>query len=1004
MSKTKQKATDYPWLKAVELAHNFTAPGNDWVDEIIPLSAGDPHWRAVILSRHLTRPLLKNMAQKVEESAHENWELPPRSLAAGIITHPVMLLTFYDLLTRPLNSKLKEWLESTVRFFTIGDQMVVHARRESRSIPLSRGFLKSLPKSFPEDLLREEVKLQISDDDTIIPHEQVKARYNQQMKKYGFAGPWTYWTRGIVALEENDRLQAFQHFLSGIEIIEGILYEKVPIKPWMGEERKTNLTEEYGLAWTYLLIRQDLTPALSLYGMLWEAERGIVQALNLVVNVRLMLEGEILNDIEKSLDDFINIHTSQIDPDYQLIELLTSDANQGSNPSQSLQAQVFQLLSNWDQKPFKESQDEIDQLGAAILAKGEDPYMKSAAFYAANLAGILRRTDLAKKLLEKFLKEDAKTWADKKFRLWAKELHTVLSAVEKGGQFFQSAIDLLIDLVEITKIGCLYMPEEDFLSWLSRSYLIYSGALTLIFPNTERSDEEEAELMESLVVVVASLQSLGKANFQLRKYLALENPTLTQAHQERVKLSSALAKYDFQVEWGASLDLGYRMMADRRSILDVMISDQIRRIDTKNIAQITAKDLRSAVGSSCLLYFMKYVPRNPYESTGYEKPKYCVLVMNPERAGMTYQNLGDAIEIDAEIEAFLQSIYHGDDNWSELADSVTQRLLHPISDLLECESWIICPAGSIGKLPFEILNREKGILVDQVDLRYVDSLWDLVSGSPTVEKIGNPLVIGDPNFNYFNPKNERLDLPSYLYDPKLIEDRKAGKVLPKAPFFPQLVETREEATEVAKLLKTKSLTGNDARESTLKSTASPRILHLATHGFYIKRSDEANAEDVDFMTIQFRGSEYTHPLLRSGIALAGANWYADEHVSADGDDDGILNGYDALELELSGTELAVLSACRTGINDSLGITGSLGLRFALATAGAKSQLTTLWPVYDTTTKDFMVSFYQALRKGLPKSHALREAQNRIRKDPNYGEHPYYWAGYLLYGNQEPINY
>src|SRR5262249_47404324 len=115
-----------------------------------------------------------------------------------------------------------------------------------------------------------------------------------------------------------------------------------------------------------------------------------------------------------------------------------------------------------------------------------------------------------------------------------------------------------------------------------------------------------------------------------------------------------------------------------------------------------------------------------------------------------------------------------------------------------------------------------------------------------------------------------------------------------------------------------------------------------------------------------------HPGLLSGLVLAGAN-----RPPAGEGDDGILTALEVAELNLTGVELAVLSACETGLGASAEGEGLLGLQRAFAVAGAKTTGTRLWSGDDAATRQLMVAFYGRLwREGKPlgKLEALRQAQ------------------------------
>jgi CHAT domain-containing protein/Tfp pilus assembly protein PilF len=138
-------------------------------------------------------------------------------------------------------------------------------------------------------------------------------------------------------------------------------------------------------------------------------------------------------------------------------------------------------------------------------------------------------------------------------------------------------------------------------------------------------------------------------------------------------------------------------------------------------------------------------------------------------------------------------------------------------------------------------------------------------------------------------------------------------------------------------------------------------------------------------------AQVKNPLLRSGLALAGAN-----HGKS-GDDDGILTAMEAAYLDLSGTKLVVLSACDTGIGDVKNGEGVQGLRRALVLAGSESQVMSLWPVSDEATKDLMIPYYKALQQGEGRSEGLRQVQLRILRGRRDRRHPFYWAAFIQSG-------
>jgi len=72
------------------------------------------------------------------------------------------------------------------------------------------------------------------------------------------------------------------------------------------------------------------------------------------------------------------------------------------------------------------------------------------------------------------------------------------------------------------------------------------------------------------------------------------------------------------------------------------------------------------------------------------------------------------------------------------------------------------------------------------------------------------------------------------------------------------------------------------------------------------------------------------------------------------------------------------------------------LRRSLVLAGAESQVMSLWPVSDRSTRDLMISYYKNLTNGQGRGDSLRQAQLQILKSKSHS-HPYYWASFIQTG-------
>jgi CHAT domain-containing protein len=205
-------------------------------------------------------------------------------------------------------------------------------------------------------------------------------------------------------------------------------------------------------------------------------------------------------------------------------------------------------------------------------------------------------------------------------------------------------------------------------------------------------------------------------------------------------------------------------------------------------------------------------------------------------------------------------------------------------------------------------------------------------------------------------------------------------------YFAPLVGTDEEARAIKTFFNEANVfTGKYATETKLKQIVAPRILHIATHGFFLTDTPPLNSSTA---LIQ-------NPLLRSGLAFAGAN------ERQGGSDDGILTALEASGLNLWGTKLVTLSACDTGLGQVQNGEGVYGLRRAFFLSGTESLVMSLWSVSDYTTREIMTNYYKNLKQGLGRAEALRNVKLKMMKDKRTA-HPFSWASFIQSGQWHPL--
>lgn len=207
--------------------------------------------------------------------------------------------------------------------------------------------------------------------------------------------------------------------------------------------------------------------------------------------------------------------------------------------------------------------------------------------------------------------------------------------------------------------------------------------------------------------------------------------------------------------------------------------------------------------------------------------------------------------------------------------------------------------------------------------------------------------------------------------------------------------TEKEINQVRFMLKQKGwLTAeyveNTASEENVKGVNSPKIFHIATHGFYrptIKLSETDELEGNEAKLAQ-------NPLLRTGLLLKGAGDLMSKTEHNYNIESGILTADEAMSLNLDKTDLVVLSACETGLGDLEAGEGVYGLQRAFLVAGAKVLIMSMFKVDDDATQKLMLVFYQKWLNSGKLRESFIDAKKELRTE--YPD-PIFWGAFMMIG-------
>ena len=372
------------------------------------------------------------------------------------------------------------------------------------------------------------------------------------------------------------------------------------------------------------------------------------------------------------------------------------------------------------------------------------------------------------------------------------------------------------------------------------------------------------------------------------------------------------------------------------------------------IQPVTISSIQSAIPeNAALIEFAIFRPFEPKavgddEKKAFGEPRYVAYVIRKD-GKIQWKDLGTTKTIDESIETLRQALRDPKrKDVGQLARAADEKIMLPLRAILgDAKQLLISPDGELSLIPFEALVDEKNqFLIENYSFTYLTSGRDLLRMQTARTSKSNMLLMANPLFGAASTDTFFAPLGGTLQEARSIQT-----IFPNATF----------------------LNGAQATETALKQTVAPQILHLATHGFF------------------WEDKKIGNPLLRSGLAFAGANRRKGEK------DDGILTALEASSLNLWGTKLVVLSACDTGLGEVRNGEGVYGLRRAFVLAGTESLVMSLWSISDYVTRELMTNYYKNLKNGLGRGASLRQVQLEMLKKPNR-QHPFYWASFIQSGD------
>ncbi len=355
---------------------------------------------------------------------------------------------------------------------------------------------------------------------------------------------------------------------------------------------------------------------------------------------------------------------------------------------------------------------------------------------------------------------------------------------------------------------------------------------------------------------------------------------------------------------------------------------------------------------------------------------------------------------------------------NRFSKQLTDLVYKPLSSAIgSASTLLVSPDGGLWLYPWEALPMGDGkFLVEQKQISYVVSGRALVDAAPRVTGSG-AVLFADPDYNAMPSSAAGDSFGGWVAfarqslgasgDAGLLAGARFLPLAGRSALVDALVPPLQEYLKISPVV----YRGKQAEESTFKALHGPRMLILSTHGYFLPdqlfdnlpltKEGRRAWDAVNFNRRFGSGSKafpfVPEPLLRCGLALAGAN----NHYKAHDANDGILTGLEILGADLRGTDLVVLDACESGVGAVRDGEGTVGLHQAFQLAGARAVVASMWVIPVLPANRIMAAFVTNLSQRQSIASSLRNAQlasiEKLRAATGVA-HPARWAGFTVTGD------
>lgn len=586
-----------------------------------------------------------------------------------------------------------------------------------------------------------------------------------------------------------------------------------------------------------------------------------------------------------------------------------------------------------------------------------------------------------------------------------------LGEYDKADPLYQQALEIVGGLLDDS---FAVLSERQQLAMVRSFRQTLDGYLSMAL----RPDGDGAQAYASVLTWKGTVFSR-----QRQTKLAAAQPELAPLLAELRETTGRLATLAFAVPVPEQQQAWRNRLEDLSQEKERLEADLARRSEAfrKSSQRVTPDVVQAALPADVVLVdFVEYdrVLSGSQSEAGTQTERHLAAFVVRRGSPVAALDLGPAIPIQEAIGRWLKT-YGNSRAAVAAAGELRGRIWEPLGKHLgSARTVLVSPDGALARFPLAALPGDEAgsYLIETYAIAVIpvpQRLPEMLGGPPAGPAAdATLLLVGD--VDYDAPQ----DAPA--------GEQRSGLGRSAAFRFSRLESTRAEILVVQDSFEqayqdgeVKKLRGRNATEEQFRETAPQhRFVHLATHGFFAPApldalsspSRDAAAAPADEPHLLADGDlAALHPGLLSALVFAGVN-----RPPQPGAGDGLLTAEEVASLNLEGMELAVLSACETGLGKLVDAEGALGLQRAFQVAGARSVVATLWKVNDEATSILMQHFYENFwTKKLRKLEALRQAQLwMLREGPDRGmavvgrsqpatsgrRPPFLWAAFVLSGD------